>query len=143
VRFKVDAAARGFEAVSVVNPAWLVADAMRVPAGEADATFFYQFRPTVSTGGQRVWLWNVTAHMHEFATRQRVMIVHADGRRECVGNRVRLGIAQQVGMRHGERVGHGADERLLEVLLPSSIGAVANVQHDNLARVLKLPRAHH
>jgi hypothetical protein len=84
VRFKVDSAARGFEAVSVVNPAWLVADAMRVPAGEADATFFYQFRPTVSTGGQRVWLWNVTAHMHEFATRQRVMIVRADGRRECL-----------------------------------------------------------
>jgi len=84
LRFRVDERARGYEAIAALNLAWLVADAMRIPAGDPDATFFYQYRPTVSTRGARVWLWNVTAHMHEFATRQRVMIVRADGRRECL-----------------------------------------------------------
>lgn len=84
VRFKLDDSARAFEAMALANPAWLVSDAMRIPAGERDAVFFYSNRPTVNTSGRRVWLWNVTAHMHEFATRQRVMIVRADGRRECL-----------------------------------------------------------
>lgn len=84
VRFRLDAQAREFKSIAVANPAWLIGDALRIPAGEPDAVFFYQYRPTVSTEGRRVWLLNATAHMHEFATRMRLLIIRADGRRECL-----------------------------------------------------------
>ena len=84
IQFRVDDHAVGYRGMAVANLAWMVGEAMRIPAGEKDAVFFYQYEPTLFTRNKTVALRNVMPHMHAFASKIVVRIVHDDGRRECL-----------------------------------------------------------
>ncbi|MBL8681780.1 MAG: hypothetical protein JNK05_21615 [Myxococcales bacterium] len=84
VHFRTDANARPAEPLALTNPAWLIGDAMRVRAGDRDATFFYRYRPRVSTRGRTMFLRSVTPHMHTFGSRLTVRVLRANGERACV-----------------------------------------------------------
>lgn len=84
IEFRVDESAHDFLGLAVANLAWLVGDGMRVKAGEKDAVFFYRYEPTLFTKGKVVGLRSVTPHMHAFASKMVVRVVHEDGRRECL-----------------------------------------------------------
>ncbi len=82
--FKLEPEAREAKAVPLANPAWLVSGAMKIPAGEKDAVFYYRFRPHLLTGGKRVRLQGVTPHLHTFATRITVRVLKASGGSQCL-----------------------------------------------------------
>jgi hypothetical protein len=84
VEFRSDPQARAAKTIVVANPAWLVGDAMRVPAGAKDVPFWFKFRPTLFTGGKVVYLRNVTPHMHVFGSKLTVRILRKDGSRQCL-----------------------------------------------------------
>jgi hypothetical protein len=84
IEFRVDDEARAAKGMVIANPAWLVSDAMKIEAGDPDAVFWFQFRPTVFTGDKTVHLRSVTPHMHAFATRLTMRILREDGSRQCL-----------------------------------------------------------
>jgi hypothetical protein len=84
LEFRLDAAARETRGIPIANPAWLIGDALHIPAGEPDAVFWYHYDPVVLTRHQPVDIWGVTPHMHYFGSRQVVRIIRADGTRECL-----------------------------------------------------------
>ncbi len=84
VHFRTDRDARPARALALTNPAWIVGDAMRVRAGDADAVFYYRYRPRVFTSGRRVLLRNVAPHMHTFGSRIAVRVLRSGGGRACV-----------------------------------------------------------
>jgi hypothetical protein len=49
IDFRVSATARETAGIPIANPGWLVGDSMEVKAGEADAVYFYKYRPTLLT----------------------------------------------------------------------------------------------
>jgi hypothetical protein len=82
--FKLEPEAREAKGVPIANPAWLVGGAMKIPAGEKDAVFFYRFNPRLLTGGKRVRLQAVTPHMHAYASRITVRVLKAAGGTQCL-----------------------------------------------------------
>ncbi len=84
VDFKVDATAVEAKGIAIANPAWLVADAMQVKAGDADEPFFYTIKADIFTRGKRVELHGVTPHMHHFGRRITVRIIKPDGTQRCL-----------------------------------------------------------
>jgi hypothetical protein len=84
IAFRLDDTAVEQSGILLVNPAWMVGESMLIPAGDADAAFYYRFRPTLYTGGQPMDLQGVTPHMHRYASRMRVMVIHADGTVDCL-----------------------------------------------------------
>ncbi|MES2639269.1 MAG: hypothetical protein V4850_07285 [Myxococcota bacterium] len=82
--FRLDTTAVDARSIVVGNAAWLVGEAMRVPAGEEDVGFWYRFQPLLFTGGQPVDLQGVTPHMHRYASRMRVVAVKPDGSTTCL-----------------------------------------------------------
>ena len=84
IQFKLDDAAREMRSMAVSNPFWGVADAMRVPAGEKDVSYGFQFNPKLFTRGSAVELRSFTPHMHYLGQRIRASIVHPDGSSTCL-----------------------------------------------------------
>jgi len=84
VSFRLDDTAVAASAIVIANPMWLVAGGMHVDAGDPDAVFSYQYRPTLLTGGNAVDLQGVTPHMHRHASKMRVVTVRADGSTDCL-----------------------------------------------------------
>ena len=60
--FRLDTTAVVARSIVVGNAAWVVGEAMRVPAGEEDVGFWYRFQPLLFTGGKPVDLQGVTPH---------------------------------------------------------------------------------
>jgi hypothetical protein len=67
----------------VFNPAWLVPQAMRIPAGQ-QITYSYADDPTRWAGGKPFTLHAVNLHMHQRGVKGQVAILRADGSRECL-----------------------------------------------------------
>jgi hypothetical protein len=84
IDFKVDDTARDAQGAPIANPAWLIADAMKVSAGDPDAVFFYKYKPKLLTGGKRVLLQGVTPHMHTFGSRIKVSVLKPGGESVCL-----------------------------------------------------------
>lgn len=84
VQLRVDATAREGKAIVITNPFWIAGDAMKVKANDANAVYFYRYRPTVFTQGKRVLIEGGSPHMHAFGSRFLMGIIHADGTRECI-----------------------------------------------------------
>jgi len=80
-----DSVAREINGLAVYNPAWLLGETMRIPAGEADVTFAYGYDPTAFTGGAAL-IQNVSLHMHEHGASGSLAIERADGSVECLLN---------------------------------------------------------
>lgn len=84
IDFRLSPTAREAAGIPIANPAWLVGDSMEVKAGDADAVYFYKYRPTLLTRGQPVKLQGITPHLHTFASRISVRILRATGESECL-----------------------------------------------------------
>jgi hypothetical protein len=84
IQFRVDDQARAFKGMAIANLAWLVSGGMKIAAGEKDAVYFWRYEPRIFTRGKTVALRSVTPHMHAFASKIVVRIIHEDGRRECL-----------------------------------------------------------
>jgi hypothetical protein len=87
VQFRVDdttAAVVEAGGIAISNPGWLVGTGMAIPAGEEDVAYYYRFRPSIYTGGVDVDLQGVTPHMHRYASKMRVLALHADGTSDCL-----------------------------------------------------------
>jgi len=84
VQFKVDSTARDAQSAPIANPAWLIADTMKVAAGDPDAVYFYKYKPVLLTGGKKALLQGVTPHMHTFGSRIKVAALHKDGTSTCL-----------------------------------------------------------
>lgn len=82
--FRLDADATPAGALIVANAGWLVGDGMLIEAGDPDATFYYKYNPRLFTGGKAVDLEGVTPHMHRYASKMRVLALHADGSSDCL-----------------------------------------------------------
>ena len=67
----------------VFNPAWLVPQGLRIPAGQT-VTFSYADEPTRWAGGKPFNLHSVNLHMHERGLKGQVAILRANGTRECM-----------------------------------------------------------
>ena len=68
----------------VQNPMWLAGPGMSIPAGDPDAAFWFDYRPTLFTGGKPVQLQSVVPHAHRYARRIRMLALHADGTETCL-----------------------------------------------------------
>ncbi len=84
VDFRVDPTGKPLGMIVVQNPAWLVGDAMLIEAGDPEAIYYYRYRPTLFTGGKRVWVHAATPHMHNFGRRFVLGILRADGTKDCL-----------------------------------------------------------
>ncbi len=84
IDLRVDDMARDAKTIVVANPLWLMGNAFEVEAGDPDATFFYRFVPELYTQRKPVMLEGVTAHMHYFAKKIAVRVLHKDGSRSCL-----------------------------------------------------------
>ena len=84
IEVKYDDTAREFEGLAIANPAWLVADGMKIEAGDDDAAFWFGYEPSIFTRGETVMLRSVTPHMHYFGKRMRVLILRDDGSTDCL-----------------------------------------------------------
>ena len=82
--FRLDATAVDAGSIAIANLGWMVGEGMRVPAGDPDVGFWYEFRPILFTGGKPVDLQGVTPHMHRYASRMRVVAIKPDGATECL-----------------------------------------------------------
>lgn len=85
IEFKIDDEADPMKTMAISNPLWGVSDAMRIPAGEKDVSYRYQFNPKLYTRGNDVLLWGFTPHMHYLGQRIRTRVIRADGTEECLG----------------------------------------------------------
>lgn len=83
IRFKLDGDARSAKTFILVNPLWLVDDAMLIPAGEEDVVHSFQYDPRVFTGSRRVDLLGFTPHMHYLGKSIRVGVVR-NGTWQCL-----------------------------------------------------------
>lgn len=70
----------------LANPAWLVSDAMRIPAGRKNVEFAYQYDPRLYTGNDPVDLVGFTPHMHALGQRMIAAVVRKDGTTECLAD---------------------------------------------------------
>lgn len=84
IQLKLDPTGRDFKSIAVANPVWLASGAMKIEAGEKDATFWYRYAPRALTKNKRVYLQSVTPHMHYFGSRMVTRIIRKDDRRECL-----------------------------------------------------------
>jgi hypothetical protein len=84
IDFKFDTQARESKGIAIANPAWLVADAMKVQPGDPDEPFFYIMRADLFTRAKRVELHGVTPHMHHFGKQITVRIIKPDGTQKCL-----------------------------------------------------------
>ena len=81
---KLDDTGRDFRSIPVANPVWLASGAMKIAAGEKDATFWYRYAPRPMTKYKRAYLQSVTPHMHYFGTKMVVRIIRKNDDRECL-----------------------------------------------------------
>jgi hypothetical protein len=84
VELKLAATGKKFRTLAVANPAWAVAGAMHIAAGNPDALFFYRYRPGLFTRGKTVSILGALPHMHAYASRFLMGILRADGSKDCL-----------------------------------------------------------
>jgi hypothetical protein len=84
VQIKLSPSGRSFRTLAVANPAWTVAGAMRVRAGDPDAVFYYRYRPSLFTRGKRIQVLASLPHMHAFGRGFLMGILRADGSKDCL-----------------------------------------------------------
>lgn len=86
VRFKIDdSVPTEVDGLAVMNPAWLLADTMLIPAGEPDVEHGYAYDPSTWFNlGQTLTIHSVSLHMHELGTRASLAILRADGSTDCL-----------------------------------------------------------
>lgn len=84
IRLRVDQKAIEAKTIPVANPAWLVAGGMEIEAGDADAAFYYRMEPDLFTQDGAIEVQSITPHMHEFATKMRVLAKHEDDSTTCL-----------------------------------------------------------
>lgn len=84
VQFRVDDTAVEAGGIAVADIGWMIGTGMAIPAGDPDVAYYYRFRPTLFTGGVDVDLQGVTPHMHRYASKMRVLALHADGTSDCL-----------------------------------------------------------
>lgn len=84
VHFRLDDEAVEVQPIVVQNPIWLAGPGMTIPAGDPDAAFWFDYRPTLFTGGRSVHLQGVRPHAHRYAKRIRMLALHVDGRESCL-----------------------------------------------------------
>jgi hypothetical protein len=84
IDMRVDKTAGEAKSIALANPAWLLGDALGIPAGEDDAVFFYRMEPDLFTGDKAVDIQSVTPHMHYFGTKMVVRALHEDGSTSCL-----------------------------------------------------------
>jgi hypothetical protein len=86
IRFKFDDSVETeVEGLAVMDPAWLVGQAMKIPAGETDVVHKYAYDPaTWFNFGQSIEIHNVSLHMHEYGTRASLAIFRANGDVDCL-----------------------------------------------------------
>lgn len=81
IELKIEPLSANLQAASGMalgNPAWFVAGAMRVEAGDPHAEVAVQLDPALFTGGGRVALHAFTPHMHALGKEIRVAIVRGE-----------------------------------------------------------------
>ena len=66
------------------NPAWILADTMRIPANEADVMHQFSADPNLLLGGQSVTIYGAGLHMHKLGKSGRLSIKHSDGTSTCL-----------------------------------------------------------
>lgn len=75
------------DAMGVVNPMWLIADAMHIPADDPDVMTWFEYDPSVLLNKRKPFLiYGVNHHMHELGTIGRLAIRRKDGTTECLLN---------------------------------------------------------
>lgn len=84
IEFRLEDEADDFQTIPIANPAWLMGDGMRIPAGAKNKSYSYQFDPRLYTGNGPVKLWGATPHMHYFGQKFIIGIVRDNGQRDCV-----------------------------------------------------------
>lgn len=86
VRFKLDSSvATEIEGLAVMNPAWLIGKAMKIPAGDADVMHAYAYDPSTWFNlGQPLEVHNVSLHMHELGSRASLAVLRLDGSVDCL-----------------------------------------------------------
>jgi hypothetical protein len=84
VHFRLADEAVEVSPIILQNPLWLAGPGMTIPAGDPDAAFWFDYRPTLFTGGRRVHLQGVRPHAHRYARRIRMLALHADGTETCL-----------------------------------------------------------
>ncbi len=84
VHFRLEDEAEEVRSSIVQNPMWLAGPGMSIPAGDPDAAFWFDYRPTLFTGGKPVHLQSVVPHAHRYARRIRMLALHADGTETCL-----------------------------------------------------------
>lgn len=84
IRLRVDDDATEAKTIPIANPAWLAAGGMDIEAGDRDAKFFYRMEPDLFTQDGTIAIQSITPHMHEFATKLRVLAKHEDGETTCL-----------------------------------------------------------
>ena len=84
LEFKLSDEAETASTIPIANPAWLMGDGMRIPAGAENKKYRYQFDPRLYTQGDPIRVWGATPHMHYFGTKLKIGIVRKDGSRECL-----------------------------------------------------------
>lgn len=84
VDMRIDAEATEAKGIAIANPAWLVDQAMSIPAGEADAVFYFRLEPDLFTRDRAIAIQSVTPHMHYFGSKMVVRAFHEDGSKSCL-----------------------------------------------------------
>jgi hypothetical protein len=86
IQFKLDeSVATEVEGLAVMNPTWLVGNAMAIPADDSDVVHKYAYDPaTWFNFGQDLRIHNVSLHMHELGTRASLAILRLDGSVDCL-----------------------------------------------------------
>lgn len=82
--FRVDPIAKPFKTLPIANPAWLIADGMRVGAGEKDKIYSFQYDPVLLTQKKTIFLRGYSPHMHALASRQKFAVVRGNGQVDCM-----------------------------------------------------------
>lgn len=75
VALKLDLKAREYETYPIMNPIWMVDEAMKIEAGEKDATFFFHYNPALLSGGKTFYIQSVYPHMHAYGSRFAVRVL--------------------------------------------------------------------
>jgi hypothetical protein len=84
IELKLDSSAREFITIPVMNPIWMVDKAMRIKAGQSDATFFFRYKPTIITGGKAMYIQSIYPHMHAYGSKFAVRVIRNGKVRQCL-----------------------------------------------------------
>ncbi|MBS2029281.1 MAG: hypothetical protein JST54_15375 [Deltaproteobacteria bacterium] len=71
--------------IAVGDLLWMANGSMRIPKGAVDYPYTTEIHPIdLYSSGNPMLLYNVSLHMHQFATHGLLTLEHADGTRECL-----------------------------------------------------------